>query len=259
LTERPSLRIEAPGSTWSPARPTQGSPTRCDSTMPPVPGSTRGTPSWPMRYGELPASGESDQEAMWTRFLNPVLRLRNVLTPGPAHQREVPAIFGAREPYLLLRDRPDVLVFETAPLAEAVELTGPITVHLWVASSARDTDFTAKLLDVYPPAEDYPDGYHMGLCDSIIRCRYREGWEREVFLEPGVPVRVTISLPPTSNVFAAGHRIRVDISSSNFPRLDVNPNTGEPMGAHTHHEIAHQTVFVDADRPSHVILPVIPW
>jgi hypothetical protein len=210
------------------------------------------------QIGELPSGGGSDQEAMWTRFLNPVLRLRNVLTPGPAHQRETPEIFGAREPYPLLRDRPDVLAFETEPLAEAVELTGPITVHLWVASSARDTDFTAKLVDVYPPGDDYPDGYQLGLCDSIIRCRYRESWDREVFLEPGVPAPVTIALPPTSNLFAAGHRIRVDISSSNFPRLDVNPNTGEPMGAHTHQLVAHQTVFVDADRPSHVILPVIP-
>jgi putative CocE/NonD family hydrolase len=79
-----------------------------------------------------------------------------------------------------------------------------------------------------------------------------------VFLEPGVPAPVTIALPPTSNLFAAGHRIRVDISSSNFPRLDVNPNTGEPMGAHTYQVVAHQTVFVDTDRPSHAILPVIP-
>ena len=210
------------------------------------------------QIAELPSGGGSDQEAMWTRFLNPVLRLRNILAPGPAHQRETPEAFGSREPYPLLRDRPDVLAFETGPLPEPVEVTGPITVHLWVASDAPDTDFTAKLVDVYPPSEDYPDGYHMGLCDSIIRCRYREGWEREVMLEPGVAVPVTISLPPTSNLFAAGHRIRVDVSSSNFPRLDVNPNTGEPVGAHTHAVVAHQTVFVDAERASRVVLPVIP-
>ncbi|HUP32223.1 MAG TPA: CocE/NonD family hydrolase [Gaiellaceae bacterium] len=209
------------------------------------------------QIAELPTGSASDQEAMWTRFLNPVLRLRNVLTPGPAHQKEELDVFGAREPYPLLRDRPDVLVFETEPLAEAVELTGPTTVSLWIASSALDTDFTAKLVDVYPPSEDYPDGYDLGLCDSIIRCRYRESWEREVFLEPGVPAQVTIVLPPTSNLFAAGHRIRVDVSSSNFPRLDVNPNTGEPMGRHTHQVVAHQTLFVDASRPSHVTLPVI--
>ena len=105
-----------------------------------------------------------------------------------------------------------------------------MTVHLWVSSSALDTDFTAKLVDVHPANEDYPEGYDMLLNDSIIRCRYREGFDREVLLEPGVPVPVTITLPPTSNLFDTGHRIRVDISSSNWPRLDVNPNTGEPIG-----------------------------
>ncbi|MBA2474606.1 MAG: CocE/NonD family hydrolase, partial [Actinobacteria bacterium] len=121
------------------------------------------------QIGELPPDDGSGQEAMWTRFLNPVLRLRNVLTPGPAHQRETPEIFGAREPYPLLADRDDVLVFQTGQLEQAVEVTGPIAVELWISSSAPDTDFTAKLVDVYPPSEDYPDGYHMNLSDSIIR------------------------------------------------------------------------------------------
>jgi uncharacterized protein len=210
------------------------------------------------QIAELPPPEPGGQEAMWNRFLNPVLRLRNVLTPGPGHQRETPELFGARPPYPLLRDRPDVLVFETGPLAEPVEVTGPIAVRLWVGSSAPDTDFTAKLVDVHPPNEDYPDGYQLGLCDSIIRCRYREGWNREVFMEPGQAYEVTITLPPTSNLFAAGHRIRVDVSSSNFPRLDLNPNTGEPMGRHTHEAVAEQTLYVDAERPSHVVLPVIP-
>ena len=209
------------------------------------------------QIGELPPGSASDQEAMWTRFLNPVLRLRNIAAPGAAHQRETPEVFGAREPFPLLADRDDVLVFQTAALAEPVELTGPISVHLWVGSSAPDTDFTAKLVDVYPPSGDYPDGYHMNLSDSIIRCRYREGWDREVFMEPGEAYEVTISLPPTSNLFAAGHRIRIDVSSSNFPRLDLNPNTGEPMGRHTRTQVAKQTVYVDAARPSRTVLPVI--
>ena len=163
-----------------------------------------------------------------------------------------------REPYPRLSERPDVLVFQTEPLAEPVEVTGPMTVHLWVSSSALDTDFTAKLVDVHPANEDYPEGYDMLLNDSIIRCRYREGFDREVLLEPGVPVPVTITLPPTSNLFDTGHRIRVDISSSNWPRLDVNPNTGEPIGRHTHQVVAEQTVFLDAERPSRIVLPVIP-
>jgi len=94
--------------------------------------------------------------------------------------------------------------------------------------------------------------------DSIIRTRYREGFEREVLMEPGTPYKVTMLLPPTSNVFAAGHRIRIDVSSSNFPRLERNPNTGEPIGRHTKTVKAEQTVFADAERPSRVVLPVIP-
>jgi putative CocE/NonD family hydrolase len=89
--------------------------------------------------------------------------------------------------------------------------------------------------------------------DSIIRCRYREGFDREVLLVPGEEVDVTILLPPTSNLFAAGHRIRVDVSSSNFPRLDRNPNTGEPIGRHTHEVVAENAV-----HRGHVVLPVIP-
>ena len=207
--------------------------------------------------GELPAEGAGMEQA-WARFLSPVLRLRDLLTPGPADQVESPAIFGSEEPYPRLSERPDVLVFQTEPLAEPIEVTGPMTVHLWISSSALDTDFTAKLVDVHPANEDYPDGYDMLLNDSVIRCRYREGFDREVLLEPGVPVPVTIALPPTSNLFDVGHRIRVDISSSNWPRLDVNPNTGEPMGRHTHQVVAEQTVYVDAERPSRIVLPVIP-
>ena len=210
------------------------------------------------QIGELPPAGPDAQEDAWTRFLNPVLRLRNVVSPGPAHQEETEEIFGAEQPGRLLCDRPDVLCFRTEPLAAAVEVTGPVEARLWVSSSAPDTDFSAKLVDEYPPSEDYPRGYHMLLCDSLIRCRYREGWDHEVLMEPGVAYPVTIALPPTSNLFAAGHRIRVDVSSSNFPRLDVNPNTGEPIGRHTRQVVAEQALFVDAVRPSHVVLPVIP-
>jgi uncharacterized protein len=202
--------------------------------------------------GELPSDGPGI-EPMWARLLNPTLRLRNVLTPGPADQKEAPEFFASAEPYRRLSERADVLVYRTEPLAEPLEVTGRAEVRLRVASSAVDTDFTAKLIDVYPPNEDYPDGYDMLVNDSIIRCRYREGFDREVFMEPGEPVEVTILLPPTSNLFAAGHRIRIDVSSSNFPRLDVNPNTGEPMGRHTHQVVAEQTVFGGS-----VTLPIVP-
>jgi uncharacterized protein len=207
--------------------------------------------------GEFPDES-ADIEPMWARLLNPALRLRNIMTPGPADQKESAAYFTAKEPYQRLSERPDVLVYETEPLAEAIEITGRIKVTLWIASSAVDTDFTAKLVDVYPPNEDYPDGYDMLLNDSIIRTRYREGFDHEVMMEPGTSYRVELELPPTSNLFAAGHRIRIDVSSSNFPRLERNPNTGEPIGAHTRMITAEQTVFSDADHPSQVVLPVIP-
>lgn len=98
----------------------------------------------------------------------------------------------------------------------------------------------------------------MNLVDSVIRTRYRNGWEREELMEPGRVYAVEIRLQPTSNLFAAGHRIRLDVSSSNFPRLDVNPNTGESLGRHTHMVKAINAVYVDRERVSHVVLPIIP-
>jgi putative CocE/NonD family hydrolase len=202
--------------------------------------------------GEFPAVGEG-MEPMWMRLLNPALLLHNIMTPGPADQVESEAYFTAKQPGRRLSERDDVLVYETEPLAEAVEVTGRGIVHLRVASSAVDTDFTAKLIDVYPPSADYPDGYDMLVNDSIIRCRYRNGFDHEELMTPGEEVDVTILLPPTSNLFDAGHRIRVDVSSSNFPRLERNPNTGEPIGRHTHMVKADQTVF-----GGRIVLPVIP-
>jgi predicted acyl esterase len=202
--------------------------------------------------GELPAAGEG-MEPMWMRLLNPALLLRNIMTPGPADQVEGEAYFTSRMPGRRLSERDDVLVYHTEPLADPVEVTGRAEVKLRIASSAPDTDFTAKLIDVHPPNGDYPDGYDMLINDSIIRCRYRNGFEREELMEPGQEYEVTILLPPTSNLFAAGHRIRIDVSSSNFPRLERNPNTGEPIGRHTRMVKAEQTVL-----GGRVVLPVIP-
>ena len=185
-------------------------------------------------------------------------RLRPLVIDGGGHQKEEPGMVGARPPYPALAARSDVLTFETDPLQEDIEITGQIDVTLWVSSSAVDTDFTAKLLDIYPPNEDYPSGYHLNISDSIIRARYRNGFEREEMMQPGETYRVRIALPPTSNVFKAGHRIRVDIASSSFPKFDVNPNTGEPVGRHSHNVKAQNTVYLDGDRPSKVVLPIIP-
>jgi putative CocE/NonD family hydrolase len=201
--------------------------------------------------GEMP-SGDGEIEPAWARLLNPALLLRNIMTPGGADQKESADYFTAREPYQRLSERPDVLVYQTEPLEEPLEVTGRVAVELSVASSAVDTDFTAKLVDVYPPNEDYPEGYDLLLNDTIVRMRYREGFDREVLMEPGTVYTVTMLLPPTSNLFARGHRIRVDVSSSNFPRLERNPNTGEPIGRHTHHVVAEQEVHGGT-----VTLPVI--
>lgn len=180
-----------------------------------------------------------------------------VMRAGAYDQREGPGTFGARESYRPLAERRDILVFSTPPLRRDMEVTGPVTVRLWVASDAPDTDFTAKLIDVHPPNDDYPDGFAMNLTEGILRARYRDSWERPSPLRPGAVYAVTIELFPTSNLFLRGHRLRLDIASSNFPHFDVNPNSGEPEGAAEHPRIARNRVFVDADRPSHIVLPVI--
>ena len=159
----------------------------------------------------------------------PTPTMIEAVTPaGGFDQTEGPDFFGCTPPYLPLGSRPDVLVFETPPLERDMEIAGPVEVRLWVSSSARDTDFTAKLIDVYPSSPDYPLGYALNLSDSILRVRYRESRSRARFLEPDEVVSITIVLYPTANRCRKGHRIRLDVSSSNFPRFDVNPNTGEP-------------------------------
>jgi putative CocE/NonD family hydrolase len=180
------------------------------------------------------------------------------MAPGGYDQRETAAFHGCRPPYLPLGSRPDVLVFQTEPLREPIEVTGPIEVVLGVTTSAADTDFTAKLIDVYPPSPWHPLGYALNLTDSIARLRYRNGRERGEPATPGVPMQVTITLYPTSNLFVAGHRIRLDISSSNHPRFDVNPNTGEPLGRDRRRVVADNTVFHERGRESRIVLPVTP-
>ena len=148
--------------------------------------------------------------------------------------------------------RPDVLVYSTPPLRYATEVTGPIVVTLYASSSARDTDFTAKLVDVSP------EGYARNLTDGIIRARYRRPRQPASLVEPGQVNEYTIDLSATSNLFRKGHRIRLEISSSNFPRFDRNTNTGEPIGTDAEFVSAMQTVYHTPGSPSHVTLPVVP-
>jgi putative CocE/NonD family hydrolase len=176
---------------------------------------------------------------------------------GAFDQREAPQFFGCRNFGLPLSARRDVLSFESAPLERDLAVLGPIRVELFVASDALDTDFTAKLVDVYPPSADYPTGYAVILTDGIFRCRYRNGFDRPEPLIPGEVFRITIEPFATANLFAKAHRVRLDISSSNFPKFDVNPNTGAPEGRGRTRQVARNTVFCDAVRPSRVVLPCL--
>ena len=183
---------------------------------------------------------------------------RPIMVGGAFDQREAPDFYGSKPPYRPLGERPDVLVFQTPPLTEDIEVTGPVTVNLWISSNCADTDFTAKLIDVYPPNPDYPEGFAMNLTDGILRARYRDSWEKPAPLTPGEIYAIRVEAFPTSNLFKRGHRIRIDISSSNFPHFDANPNSGEPEGKSVSSRVASNRVYVDAEHRSHVILPIIP-
>jgi putative CocE/NonD family hydrolase len=155
---------------------------------------------------------------------------------GPVDQRPVEA-------------RPDVLVFTTPPLAEPLEVTGRIGVRLYAATSARDTDFTAKLTDVYP------NGRSMLVTDGIVRARHRRTLEKDELVTPEERTAYDIDLWSTSLIFNRGHRIRVAISSSNAPRFEPNTNTGEPWPFTEKPVVAHQTVFLGGAEASHILLP----
>ena len=148
--------------------------------------------------------------------------------------------------------RPDVLVYSTGELERDVEVTGPVKVVLYASSSARDTDFTAKLVDVHP------DGYARNVAQGIIRARYRDSWEEPSLLDPGRVYEYTIDLWSTSNCFQRGHQIRVEVSSSDFPQFDRNPNTGHAFGQDAEMQKADQVVYHDAEHASHILLPIIP-
>lgn len=164
---------------------------------------------------------------------------------GPMDQRRV-------------ETRPDVLLFSTDELKEPIEVTGRISAKLFVSSDCPDTDFTVKLCDVYP------DGRSMLVTDGILRARYHQSLEKESLLEPGQVYDLAVDLWSTSLVFNKGHRIRIDVSSSNSPRFEANPNTGSPFRADDKTRVAKNTLHLSAKHPSHIVLPVVdvakgPW
>lgn len=147
--------------------------------------------------------------------------------------------------------RPDVLVYTTPPLKKDLEVAGTVRVALYAATSAQDTDFTAKLVDVFP------DGMARNLTDGILRLRYRDSLERAALAHPGEIYPLWIDTGVTGNVFKTGHRIRLEIASSNFPRFDRNPNTGRPVADETELRVARQEVHHSRKYPSRLVLPVI--
>jgi len=147
-------------------------------------------------------------------------------------------------------ERKDVLKFMTAPLAAPLEVSGPVKVELWAESDAPDTDWMAKLVDVYP------DGAERLVTDSGLRARFREGFDREVFMKKGQVYKFTIDLWSTSIVFNKGHRIAVHVTSSNDPRFDPNPNTGKPLRADGETRVANNTIYYHRQRASRILLPV---
>ena len=230
----------------------------------PIPG-TQYSPYYLIGRGSLSPVQPENSEAPSRFTFNPknpvptigggISAADNIMLPGGFDQRGRPGFFGCNDT-LPLNSRSDILTFQTQPLEEAVEITGPVEMHLWASSSAVDTDFTAKLIDVYPPSEEDPEGLAINITDSIIRARYRMGYEKPELMEPGKPYAFVFQLYPTSNIFKKGHRIRLDISSSNWPRFDVNPNTGGALGLEQQYMPAHQTIYHDGKRPSHIVLPV---
>jgi uncharacterized protein len=180
-----------------------------------------------------------------------------ILLQGAWDQRGGKHVWNAQQP-IPLSARNDILVFQSEPLSADVEVTGEIEVKLWASSSAVDTDFTAKLIDVYPASGDFPGGFDLNIGDGILRARFRNSLKKEELMKPGTVYPLSIKLYPTSNIFKRGHRIRVDISSSNFPRFDINPNTGEPLNDNRTQVVATNTIHHDAAHPSHIVLPIVP-
>ncbi len=185
----------------------------------------------PDRFSYDPAAPVPSRGGVWN--------LQDGLSAGLFDQRSV-------------ERRTDVLVYTSEPLGEPLEIVGPVTATIWAATDAPDTDWTAKLVDVTP------DGPAWNVCDGIIRARYRQSFAQATPIPPNEPLEYTIDLRAVGYQFQAGHRIRVEISSSSFPRFDRNPNTGTLVASEGESRVAHQTVFHDAAHPSRVILPVQP-
>lgn len=172
--------------------------------------------------------------------------------PVPFVSEPTSSQIGGPDDYAAIMRRDDVLVYVTEPLAEDTEVTGPVRMDLYAASSTPDTDFMAMLLDVHP------SGFAQRLCDGMVRARFRDGMDKPALIEPGTIYHYVIDCWNTSQVFKAGHRIALTLASSAFPKYDRNLNTGAPLGQTAEMAIADQRIYHDAEHPSAVILPIVP-
>lgn len=230
----------------------------------PLPG-VKPTPFYLRADGTLSEEKPANEDASTTFTFDPARPVPTIggnvsarVRDGAFDQRERPDFPGSAAPYLPLKARSDVVVFQTELLEEDLVVVGPLEVVLYASSNSVDTDFTAKLIDVHPPGRDFPTGFDMNISDALVRASYRNGRHKRDLIEPGRVYRLVIRPFPTANVFRKGHRVRLDISSSSFPRFDVNPNTGEPLGRHRRMKPADNTIWHDGGRPSHIVLPLLP-
>lgn len=191
--------------------------------------------------------------------INPVPTMGGPITSGAPlmfggafDQKETADTFGTKAVGMALSNRQDVLIFETDLLTEVVTIAGDVAVTLFITSDRPTTDFTAKLVDVYPTSADYPAGYAMNLCDGILRACYRDGFDQARSLVPSEITELKIQLYPTANCFEVGHRIRLEISSSNFPRFDVNPNYAAGEDLSVVKFTATNTIMTGAKYPSRI-------
>jgi uncharacterized protein len=206
---------------------------------------------WYLRAGEALTQEPPGDEAPDTYVYDPSDPAPTIGGPTSLPARMMKSNSGPLD-QRALTGRPDVLSYTSPPLDEPLEVTGPLTLVLHAATTAPDTDFVAKLVDVHP------DGTAVVLAEGVLRVRFRDGFDRELPVESGRPYELRVDLAATSNLFAPGHRVQLLLTSSSFPRFDRNPNTGRPLGVDTAEDLrtAEQTIFHSGDRPSRLLLPV---
>lgn len=228
------------------------------------PAGTRPVPFYLRAGGRLSADGPVAGEAGSTAYTydpaDPVPTIGGnysvIPLPAGGFDQRADDRFAFTRGTLPLAARSDVLSFAGEPLAADLVVAGPVHATLWVATDGPDTDFTVKLVDLHPPAPGYPHGAAVNITDSIMRLRFRDGFEREKPAVPGAVYRLDFELYPTAALFARGHRLRVDVSSSNFPRFDRNPNTGGPLGVDRRRRAAVNTLYHASGKASCLTLAV---